>query len=83
MNADQDNIMLTQEETSGIYTPYTFCQRNVVIFRDQQFCIDTTIDEILYNKSSNFTIVEWLTELSNGTAFVGCHEIVTIVDEDL
>ena len=34
MNADQDNILLAQEETGSIYTPYTFCQRNISIFWD-------------------------------------------------
>ena len=43
MNAYQDNILLAQEETGSIYTPYTFCQRNISIFWDQQLCIETFI----------------------------------------
>ena len=78
MNADQDNILLAQEETGGIYTPYTFDQGYVVILRNQQICIKTAIFEICYDLSCNFTIVERFTELAVGTAFAGCHQNVAI-----
>ena len=34
-DTDHDYIFLTQSQTMGIYTPNSFSQRNIIIFRDQ------------------------------------------------
>ena len=82
VDADEDNILLTQEETSRIYTPYTLCQRYIIIFRHQELCIIATIHEICHDSLCYLTIVESFTKLPIRTSFSCGHQTMTIVDKD-
>ena len=77
-----DTVVDELKETYGVNTSHTLRQRNIIIFRHQEFCIISTIHEICHDSLCYFTIVESFTKLSIWTPFSCGHHTMTIVDKD-
>lgn len=82
MDADTDCVLLAVEQTPAVHTAAAFLQGDIIIFRDQKFCIIAERLQFCCHATRDDAIVPVFHELSVRAAFA-CRELaVAVVNED-